>query len=98
MTDGVWEDVVTEIQYHGDVIRNTVKQTESGKVNDDITVGNSISIVSDPYASSHFFAMRYISWMGVRWIVKEVEVQRPRLLLRLGGKYNGPTYVPPNPP
>lgn len=98
MADGVWEDVVTEIQYRGDVIKNTVKQTENGKVNGDITVGNSVSIVSDPYVSSHFFAMRYISWMGVRWTVKEVEVQRPRLLLRLGERYNGPTYVPPNSP
>ena len=97
-TDGVWEDTVTEVKYRGDIVRNTVKQTDAGKTNNDISVGNSISIVADPYASAHFFAMRYVTWMGVRWVVSEVEVKRPRLILHLGGRYNGPTYVPPSTP
>jgi hypothetical protein len=34
--------------------------------------------------------MRYVEWAGVRWDVTDVEVQRPRLILRLGGVYHGP--------
>lgn len=97
-SDGVWEDVVTEVTYSGDVTRNTVRQTEGGKINADLTVGNSISIVATPYALDNISTMRYLVWMGVRWIIAEVEVQRPRLKLRLGGKYNGPAYVPPSTP
>lgn len=88
---GVWKDEITEVSYFGDVVRNT-RQLESGdKVNNDLTVQNSISIVADAYANEHFFAIRYVVWAGARWLVTDVEVQSPRLLLRLGGVYNGPT-------
>lgn len=87
---GVWETVINERLYFGDVIRNT-RQLQSGeKLNDDLSVGNSISIVADPYAYENFFNMKYIEWAGTLWKVADVEVQAPRLVLRLGGIYNGP--------
>lgn len=88
---GVWEDVVVERQYYGDVLRNTRKLTEGEYLNQDLRVNNSISIVADAYAYEHFFAIRYIRWMGALWTVTDVEVQRPRLILRMGGVYNGQT-------
>lgn len=88
---GVWEDVITERQYFGDVIRNARTLQEGDKVNNDLSVGNSISIVADAYAREHFFAIRYVEWAGTLWLVSSVEVQSPRLILRLGGVYNGPT-------
>lgn len=87
---GVWEDVIIERNYYGDVLRNVRKIDDTQKVNDDISVQNSISIVADEYASGNFFAIRYVSWAGTLWTVTTVEVQSPRLLLRLGGVYNGP--------
>lgn len=92
---GVYEDVITEVKYYGDVIRNTRKLQEGENLNNDLSVGNSISVVADAYANEHFFAIRYIRWAGALWTVSTVEVQSPRLLLRLGGVYNGPTYSPP---
>lgn len=89
--DGVWEDVITERTYSGDVIRNS-RQLETGeKVNNDLSVRNSISILADAYANEHFFAIRYIGWAGTLWTVSDVQEQRPRLILRLGGVYHGPT-------
>lgn len=89
--NGVHELVITERSYGGDVIRNS-RTLESGeKVNDDLSVNNSISIVSDEYANQHFFAIRYVEWAGALWRVQAVESQSPRLILRLGGVYNGPT-------
>jgi hypothetical protein len=96
--DGVMEDVITEKTYFGDVLRNSSAQREAGRVNDDVRLQHSISIVSDDYANSHVFAMRYVLWSGIRWTVISVEVQSPRLLLTLGGVYNGPAYVPPSSP
>lgn len=88
---GVWSDVIVEISYFGDVIRDT-RRLESGiGLNSDLSVGNSISIVGDAYANEHFHAMRYVQWAGALWTISTVEVQSPRLLLRLGGLYNGPT-------
>ena len=93
VSNGVWEDLITERAYTGDVIRNTRQLDTADKVNNDISVGNSISIIADAYANGHFFDMRYIYWMGRRWIVSDVEVARPRLILRLGGLYNGPAVT-----
>ena len=87
---GVWTDSITEVSYFGDVVRNTRRLQEGESVNDDLTVGNSIGIVADAYANEHFFAIRYVEWAGALWTVTDVEVQSPRLLLRLGGVYNGP--------
>ncbi len=86
---GVWVDQITEIAYYGDVIRNTRKLESGDKVNDDITVGNSISIVADEYANKHFFKIKYIQWAGEKWTVTSVEVKSPRLILSLGSVYNG---------
>ena len=89
--DGVWDDVIEEHPYYGDVIRDTRKLDNSERIVPNIVTGNSISIVADPYAFDHFFAIRYVKWANVLWIVTEVEVKQPRLILRLGGVYNGPT-------
>lgn len=88
---GVHEDVITEHTYSGDVIRNARVLQEREQVLDDISLQNSISIVADEYANAHIFAIRYVEWAGSLWKVTNVEVQRPRLILRLGGKYNGPS-------
>lgn len=75
--------------YKGDIIKNHRRLESSTELNDNVKISNQLSIVADPYALSHIFAMRYVKWMGVAWKVTDVEVQHPRLLLTLGGVYNG---------
>lgn len=86
---GVWTEQITERDYYGDVIRNSRRLQSSDKVNDDINISNQISIVADPYAINNFHSMRYAEFMGAKWKISDVEVQYPRLLLTLGGLYNG---------
>jgi hypothetical protein len=89
---GVHEDQMTEISYFGDVIRNSLRfQQSSESVNNDLSVSNSISIVADAFARENFFAIRYVVWAGAKWSVSSAELQNPRLILNLGGVYNGPT-------
>lgn len=92
---GVWQDLVVERNLSGDEVRNTVTQRNGEKVNDDLSIGNSISVVADAYAYKNFHTIKYVEWNGVRWRVDTVEVQRPRLILSLGGVYNGPTPEAP---
>lgn len=87
---GVWDDVITERKYRGDVVRNARTMEAGEKVNEDVAVDNSLSIIADKYANEHIFAIRYVRWAGSLWEVPNVEVQRPRLILRLGGVYRGP--------
>lgn len=90
---GVWKDVITERKYYGDEVRPTRRLDEVEKVNFDISTNTSLSIMADAYANENFFAIRYVKWVGVRWTVTSVDPMRPRLLLRLGGVYNGATAV-----
>ena len=86
---GVWTPKVTERNYYGDVIRRSSNHQSSSNVNDDINISQSISIVSDPYAMDNFYAMRYVWYKNVKWKVTNVDVQFPRLVLTIGGVYNG---------
>lgn len=88
---GIWEDVITEVNYTGDVFRDTRKLEPGDNLNNDLSVNNSISIVADEKANKHFYNIKYVVWQGIRWTVGSVEVKPPRLLLTLGGVYNGPT-------
>lgn len=88
---GVWVDSIVEYSYFGDVVRNARNLQEGENLNPDLSVQNSISIVADAYANEHFFSIRYVEWAGTLWTVSSVEVQSPRLLLRLGEVYNGPS-------
>ena len=86
---GVWEEKIIERQYYGDVLRFSRRWEMADKVNDNLNVSNQISIVADPYACENFAFIRYVEWAGVKWKVPTVEVQYPRLILSIGGVYNG---------
>ena len=86
---GVWKEQITKREYFGDLTRNARRLQSADNVNDNLEITNTLSIVSDPYAMENFHAMRYAEFMGARWKITNVEVQYPRLLLTLGGVYNG---------
>lgn len=86
---GVHDETIVERDYYGDLNRNSRRLQSSDKVNDDLIVSNELSIVADPYANENFHAIRYATFMGAKWKVTNAEVQFPRLILTLGGVYNG---------
>lgn len=89
---GVWKDRIEEHKYMGDVRRMSSRWSASPEsTNDDLTLNNQFSIVADAFARNHFHSMKYISYMGTNWKVTSVEVQSPRLIITIGGVYNGPT-------
>lgn len=88
---GVWVDRIVEHSLSGDLEKNSRRLEGGDRINGEIVVQNSISVVADAYAMEHIFAIRYVMWQGARWTVSEVTVQPPRLILRLGRVYNGPT-------
>lgn len=86
---GIFREVIEEHCYYGDVTRNARRLEAGTGINDNVVINNTISILADAYAVSHFFAIRYVKWMGAAWKVTNVEVQAPRLILTLGDVYNG---------
>lgn len=86
---GVYTQTIRERKYYGDVLKVSRRYEKGENLNDNLTVTNQISIVADAYAFEHFFAIRYVRWMGALWKVTTVDVESPRLILTLGGVYNG---------
>lgn len=88
---GVWSPTITERSYYGDVDRNIMQVQTTDKLNDDINIANEISILADPFAYDNFHLMKYVRFMGTEWKITKVEVKFPRLILTIGGVYNGET-------
>ena len=85
---GVWEEQISEHEYFGDVIKNRMNIQQNGNINAKITISNSISIIGDPFAYEHVYAMRYVTYLNKKWIITNIDIQRPRLILTIGGLYN----------
>lgn len=92
---GVWDDVIVERPYLGDVIRDARRLGAPSLVPPEvagtISLQNSFSIVGDAMAYEGILRIRYVTWLGERWEVTDVEVKRPRLILTIGGLWNGDT-------
>lgn len=88
---GVVKDKITERRYYGDLIRNSrlLQSQNPSQVNDNINIANQISILADPYAVNNIYSMRYVEFMNAKWKITNVEVQEHRLILTVGGVYNG---------
>jgi hypothetical protein len=58
-------------------------------INDNLALNNQLSIIADSFAINNLGNMRYVTWMGAKWNITNVEILRPRLLLTIGSVYNG---------
>lgn len=87
---GVFRSDIIERSYTGDVYRNRRGfQAGENQQNKNLTINNQISILSDLYARNNWGSIRYVIWNEVKWEVTSVEVAYPRLVLEIGGVYNG---------
>jgi len=86
---GVWEDQTTEKNYRGEEILNQQRWQTTEKVNDDLTLDNSISVIADAWAYANLGQMKYIVWHGQKWKIQSLSIKRPRIILQIGGIYNG---------
>lgn len=86
---GVWEEQIIERSYYGDVIKNYRSLENNSEINDGVNISNQISFIADPYANENFHNIRYTYFMGTKWRVTNIEVQYPRLIMNLGGVWNG---------
>lgn len=87
----VWVPTTVEKRYYGDIVRNSrrLQSPEFTSVNDEISISNQISLMADEFALKNFHEIRYAVFQGTKWKVTDIEFQGPRLLLTLGGVYNG---------
>jgi hypothetical protein len=90
-TNGVWSDGITERDYYGDVLNESRSIVTTDNVNDDLRLTQRISIVADAFAIQNYLRIKYVENAGALWVVTTANVERPRIILTLGGIYVKPT-------
>lgn len=85
---GIWEEIPTERNYYGDILKNRVVTHQTGSPNPNTSISTEISIISDAYANENFDTIRYIIYLGKKWNVTSVDPEYPRIKVMLGGLYN----------
>lgn len=88
---GVVENIITERDYYGDILRSMRYFRDSDSILGEVSQQTRISIVADAHALGNYEDIKYVEKRGALWTVESIEeAERPRLILVLGGKYNGP--------
>lgn len=87
---GVWvENEILTKSYSGDYSGFAWQNQNSGGVNDNLVISGTVSIIADQYAYQNCSNIAYVEVEGIKWKVTKIEPQHPRLILSLGGVYNG---------
>lgn len=90
LVDGVYQEQIVEKRYYGDVYRSSRRLNfASDGANPNVTMSIQISIIADAYAKENYLNIRYATYQGTEWMVTDADPQYPRLVLTLGGRYNG---------
>jgi hypothetical protein len=85
---GIWNEVVVEKNYYGDIYNRSRKWQQSKDLIDDITITNEITITTDPYIIENLTNIKYVVIEGIKWKISNITLSAPRLTLSLGGIYN----------
>ena len=87
---GIWKpSAVVEKLGRGDLIRQTISNEDVSGLSDGININNQLSIVMDPFINKNLESLKYVILYGTRWEIKSISINRPRVILTLGGVYNG---------
>lgn len=88
---GVYRQLPMEIPVVGDVTSYRRRWDDRENQNADVSLTTKISIVSSGMILQNLKNIRYAVYRGVAWKVESIEDTPPRLILTLGGAYDGYT-------
>lgn len=92
---GDYSMVPVEHGYRGDLLKNAVQRVNAEEsTNDDFSLSTKLSVVADAYLLERLFSIKYVRFrqprIGGCWKVTNVEPVDRRIILTVGGVYNGP--------
>lgn len=88
---GVHQEVATEVSVNGDIIREARRFEKGDTLNENLSLSNRFSIVYNDVTLRDFQYIKYVKYLDVLWKVTNIEIQLPRIILTVGGVYNGIT-------
>lgn len=88
----VWKEHYEVRTYKADVMSNGYRNQQGEGINDDYKINNKLSLLAcDAFTLSHLNSVIYCELYGIKWKVTSVDIQRPRLIVTLGGEYHEQT-------
>lgn len=91
ISPGIWSaSGMVEIPARGDLLNLSKRYSEGdNKITDDLSVSNRISLLAAYDLLGNVGSIRYATLLGSRWKVVTLEFLGHRLILTLGGVWNG---------
>lgn len=86
---GVNKSKIIEKEYAGDILENRQRWNAGEYQTDNLTINNRLSIIADLYLDQHLGSIKYVTFKGVKWKVKSLDLKYPRVIMELGEVYNG---------
>lgn len=86
----IFKDVIVERPYVGDVLENVRRFDQGNTLSGNVQITNQLSIVGDTFLFKNLSNIRYVTYKGNNWTVN-VRESYPRIIVNLGGLYNGKT-------
>ncbi len=91
---GVWTEGITDKKYYGDIVNDNRKfdsgnavYSSNNQMNEDLSISNKISVVSNSFMLENLSFMKYITFMKSKWRISSVDIQPPRIIITIGGMY-----------
>ena len=88
---GIWEEVVTEVPVLGTVRQRTEVLTGEGTVLPEYGTTTSISVPARGVGPQDNSMIRYVTYKGLRWQIRSIVDEPPRIVIYVGEVYRGPT-------
>ena len=84
----IYQEIIVEKQYYGDIVRNSTQILDSNTINSSIKLNNSISVLCNNYMSDNLGCVRYLTFKKSKWKVSSMEIKDNRIIFTLGDLYN----------
>ena len=86
---GVWEDQITERDYVGDILQRTESFSAGASVMPQVRTVTSVSVLSDGLLKDRYDDIRYVTYMGIKWMPLSIVQAWPRIEIFFGDQYHG---------
>jgi len=87
---GKFIETVIEKPAKGNVLKDFRRYQSNDNLQSSLNVSDRISVIANDYILNNTHKMKYLVKRGVRWNIVSFEISHPRVILSIGGVYNGP--------
>jgi hypothetical protein len=86
---GIWENPIREEKIIGDMERKPLRWRSGELSHDSATANHVLSFIASQKLLPDIMNVLWVEWNNKKWSVKNIEHEKPRVRLTLGGAYNG---------